>query len=429
MDDAPLPTTLTPKEEISESFEIKQDKNNYKLDIKIINKDIILNLKDQKEVFIEYEHKFALDELKQLHRVFLPLNSCQEFLDYLKVLIKNNKLSIKGKAENKIFIELNVEYLFKQNIIIINLFQKKINFELIAQDLYKKYSSLTENFKNLELNYKNILQEDKNIKEENKNMKNEIEKLKNENKENKNQKEKIINLEKDNNLFIDNQLIDNINKRFEELETKYELIKKENIEYKKQIEQIEQIIVNLNKRIELITKENQRNLNQESTNVFQVENNENILKENDEMLTKSMPNDIISFETMNKDFFNQIGDSIINKKNEKKVDNKNPKAIKKEIKEDIIVFKGNNLFELLENKLIKIFTEKGSDIKKHDMNDLKKICSALLISKVEPNERINEFIKNNFNNFQNELDENNKTNLAMKKVKVFDGLQNLSLLL
>ena len=32
MDDAPLPTTLTPKEEISESFEIKQDKNIYKLD-------------------------------------------------------------------------------------------------------------------------------------------------------------------------------------------------------------------------------------------------------------------------------------------------------------------------------------------------------------------------------------------------------------
>ena len=81
----------------------------------------------------------------------------------------------------------------------------------------------------------------------------------------------------------------------------------------------------------------------------------------------------------------------------------------------------------LENKLIKIFTEKGSDIKTDDMNDLKKVCSALLIAKVDPNERINEFIKNNFNNFQNELDENNKTNLAIKKVKVFDGLQNLSL--
>ena len=122
MDDAPLPATLTPKEEISESFEIKQDKNNYKLNIKIINKDIILNLKDQKELIIEYEHKFTLDELKKMNKAFLALDSCQEFLDYFKALIKNNKLSIKAKAEKKIYIELNVEYLFKQNTILISQF-------------------------------------------------------------------------------------------------------------------------------------------------------------------------------------------------------------------------------------------------------------------------------------------------------------------
>ena len=84
--------------------------------------------------------------LKQIHRVFLPLNSCQEFVDYLKALIENNKLSIKGNSENKIYIELNVEYLFKPNTILIDLSQKKINFQIIAQDLYKKFSFLTENF-------------------------------------------------------------------------------------------------------------------------------------------------------------------------------------------------------------------------------------------------------------------------------------------
>ena len=66
-------------------------------------------------------------------------------------------------------------------------------------------------------------------------MKNEIEKLKNENKENKentNQKKTIINLEKDIDLCQDKQLINIINKRFEELEKKYELIKKENFNYK-----------------------------------------------------------------------------------------------------------------------------------------------------------------------------------------------------
>ena len=266
MDDAPLPMIVTLKEEISESFEIKQDKNNYKLDIKIINQDIIFNLKDQKELILEYEHKFTLDELKQLNKAFLALDSCQEFLDYLKALIKDNKLSIKGKNENKIFIELNVEYLLKQNTIIINLFRKKIDFELIAQELYKRFSSLTENFKNLELNYKNILQEDKKIKEENNNIKNEIEKLKNENKENKNQKEKIINLEKDNDLFIDDQLINNINKRLEYLEKNYEIIKKENMDYKNEIKKNEEEILILKKEIELIKKESQNNENIDNNN-------------------------------------------------------------------------------------------------------------------------------------------------------------------
>ena len=125
MEEAPLPTTITSKEEISESFEIKQEKYNYKLNVKIVEQDITLDLINQKEFMKDYEKKLSLDELKKMHRVFFALNSCKEFVDYLKALIENNKLSIRGIAENKIYIELNVEYLFKQNIIIINLFQKK----------------------------------------------------------------------------------------------------------------------------------------------------------------------------------------------------------------------------------------------------------------------------------------------------------------
>ena len=41
MEDAPLPALYdTPKEQISQSFEIKQNNNNYKLNIKIINTNI-----------------------------------------------------------------------------------------------------------------------------------------------------------------------------------------------------------------------------------------------------------------------------------------------------------------------------------------------------------------------------------------------------
>ena len=160
MEDAPLPTILTPKETITESFEIKQDKYNYKLNINVYNQDIALNLLDEKDLMKEYEKKLSLNELKQMHKIFLGLNSCKDFVDYMKALIENNKLSIKKNSENKVTFELTVEYLFKQNIIKIDLNKKKINFELIAQDLYKKLSGL--------------VQENHKIKEENENLKKEI---------------------------------------------------------------------------------------------------------------------------------------------------------------------------------------------------------------------------------------------------------------
>ena len=125
----------------------------------------------------EYEIKLSLEELKQMHKIFLIISSCQEFLDYIKVLIENKKLSIKKTAENKITIELNVEYLCKQNTINIDLPQKKISFDLMVQDLYNKISLLNDNYKNLEMNYKNIKEENKNIKEENNDIKNRVKNL------------------------------------------------------------------------------------------------------------------------------------------------------------------------------------------------------------------------------------------------------------
>ena len=95
MEDAPLPTILTPKEAITESFEIKQDKYNYKLNINVYNQDIALNLLEEKDLMKEYEKILSLNELKQMHTIFLGLNSYKDFVDYIKALIKNNKLSIK----------------------------------------------------------------------------------------------------------------------------------------------------------------------------------------------------------------------------------------------------------------------------------------------------------------------------------------------
>ena len=96
------------------------------------------------------------------------LSSFQEFVDFIKVLIENKKLSIKKTIDNKISIELIVEYLYKQSTIKIDLIQKKINFELIAQDLYNKMLILNKKYKSLESSYKKVTEENKNIKDENK---------------------------------------------------------------------------------------------------------------------------------------------------------------------------------------------------------------------------------------------------------------------
>ena len=174
---APLPGVSTPKESISEYFEIKQDDNNYKLNIKIIRQDIILNILDEKSLMREYEIKLTLNEIKQIHKIFLVLSSCKEFIDFIKVLIKNQKLSIKKSIESQITIEFTVDYLYKQYLIKIDLLQKAINFELIALDLYKKISILNKSFKNLENNYKFIKEENQAIKKENMNIKDRIKNL------------------------------------------------------------------------------------------------------------------------------------------------------------------------------------------------------------------------------------------------------------
>ena len=170
MEDAPLPIIQTPKEEIKESFEIKQEENNYKLNINIINQELTLNILDEKDLMKEYEIKLTFDELKIIHKIFLTFNSCKDFIDFIKASVENKKMFIKRNKENQMTIEFMVEYLFKQNIIRFDLNQKKMNLELSIQDLYQKFINISEICKNL-------IEENKNIKEDNIILKQENQKL------------------------------------------------------------------------------------------------------------------------------------------------------------------------------------------------------------------------------------------------------------
>ena len=233
MEDAPLPSIA--KEEILETFDIKQEENNYKLIIKIINQEIIMNLIVEKEFKKEYEIKLSLEEIKKLHKIFSFLGSSLEFVEYIKALIDNKKLVIKPQVENKIKIELTVEYLLKQNIIEFDLIQKKINYELIIEDLCKNISAINKNFDNLENKYNKILEENKIIKEENKNIKEKLKILENviakidvnelNKKENINEIKNSINssiMEKDEFDIIYPEIKERLNKEIKEIKKLYQ---------------------------------------------------------------------------------------------------------------------------------------------------------------------------------------------------------------
>ena len=198
MEDAPSPIIQTPKEEIKESFEIKQDEINYKLNINIINQEIILNILDEKDIMKEYEIKLTFDELKIIHKIFLTISSSQDFIAFIKASIENKKILIKKYKDNQITIELIVEYLFKQNIIKFDLNKKKMNYELCIQDLYQKFDIINKECKNVKINYIKITEENRDIKEENNKIKEDIKILK---EENNKIKEDIKKLKEDNKIL------------------------------------------------------------------------------------------------------------------------------------------------------------------------------------------------------------------------------------
>jgi len=198
MEDAPLPSILTPKESIKESFEIKQDKQVYKLIIEIVEETLTIILSEVKDKFDEYEIKLYFEELKQINKAFSMLNSCQEFLEYIKALIKNNKLSIKKENENSISIEFIVEYLYKQNTIKIELRQKSINLQLVVKDMFKQLNTVNEKLKQFENNYAELKEENNNLKNENKNIN---DKLNNIQKIVENLQKEIISLKNENIIY------------------------------------------------------------------------------------------------------------------------------------------------------------------------------------------------------------------------------------
>ena len=237
----------------------------------------------------------------------------------------------------------------------------------------------------------------------------------------------------------DNDVINNINKRLEELENKYELIKKENNDYKNALKINEQTIINLKIQIDLLKKENQMNIKQlkdyffkefkylkqikENKEIFEKGKNEIIINEKNnnsidiklihEDIEKMMDKKIQEFEIY---FIKLLENNKIKLKNMKKTEEIKIEPQKNKKKKEKILINGKTIDELLLNKVMKILSEQSSDISIEDMNDLKKFCSTILINGEDPNSIISKFLNNNFIN-SNELEDTFKNNMSTKKYK------------
>ena len=127
MDYTPSPTILTPKEQFSESIEIKEEENIHKLNIEVINQNITLNIIYKGELMKEYEINLTLDEIKQKHKIFSLLESLKEFVEIIKDSINNKKLSIKIFDDKKLILELLCLYIYKHETMQFELIKKQIN--------------------------------------------------------------------------------------------------------------------------------------------------------------------------------------------------------------------------------------------------------------------------------------------------------------
>ena len=202
----------------------------------------------------------------------------------------------------------------------------------------------------------------------------------------------------------------------------------------------------LKKQILLVRKENQINLKKleeyfikQFSNLKQLqENRENIKKANNEIIINEKNDGIMKIETIYEEMI-QIMDKKIKEfgmnfvkllddnKIKKKFEEIEPSPKKNKKNKENIDIKKCKIDELLINKLVQIFSEQSPNIKEDDMNDLKKICSAMLINQIEPAEKINNFLVENIDNYKNEQDKNSITNYAMKKVKLFENINKISL--
>ena len=216
--------------------------------------------------------------------------------------------------------------------------------------------------------------------------------------------------------------INNINKRLEILSKRCDSLEQDNNEYKKKIQLNQENIINLQSQLIFLRKEYTKKINEIKANLltklkYLFQNNQ----QNKEKVEKN--NEIINLDNY---------DNIINIKYIYEEINKMVQKILENFKYDIYTFigttpkggeeiineKGKSLRDKFENKLYNIFYDQSQNILEKDLNELKKLGTALLIKeKVSPLNYSKFFLDKNMENKDKneEINEIKRMNNAKKK--------------
>ena len=223
---------------------------------------------------------------------------------------------------------------------------------------------------------------------------------------------------------MDENFINEINKKIENLIERCDVLERENKIYKETIKKNQSNILNLLKLQEKLRDEYKNKINE-----FQNNYNEKIQNLNQKILKNENENEIIIDIENNKNLFylKKIKEEIINIVEERLQNFKkeiyiyvgqNGAKEKKEKKEDIIKYKDKNVINQFENKLYNIFCEKGQEIPDKDIKELKKLGTVIVLKyKKSPLDISKSFIEKNLN-IGKEMDEIFQINSKIKTGKI-----------